>query len=661
MSLPGYSVFHAFHAAILSLMGSAVLLIAGFILYQVPNLGASTVEPLVFRGSTLRLLIGRGNWEGDALVVRALDQRGDGVIVGSRHLITAADFPFLHYVIAGRNPRLAVVFYWVRRDQPRKTYFAPLPWKGDQPMIYRLEKQEEWRGEILEFGISLQGDLRGQSLIIQELTLQPPTIEALLKSVWAEWTAFTGWQPYSINTVFGTARQSLISPVLAAVAWIGLAVILLLTWWFFIGKRGSAKTQQNTPTLGFTFAIAFLFVWLLLDANWQWKLWQQHKETWHLFAGKSHREQHLAAEDAALYRYAEQLNASVPQKHSGRLFIIQNKWQSYQRLKIQYYLLPYNSYNYGNHPSRFLQGGDLLLALNPLNNLYYDFIAQRLHWGKNRAVRATLLHRAPLGSFYQVHENRFLLQQVSIHHGGRRLDTQGRILNNPLIFSGIPTQVGPDPGVVAIYRDQKGNLRIRFQEWDYRDDLHATESIAVLLAKPGRYVMKDGSIWEIGLLRTRESNRWQEGEFRQPFSSPPHLFLMPQQSLPDLALVPRAKEIDARGFRYRLDSQESKGTVAIDLPLAYLAVQAPRSWGWIAIDGRMIPYQIMRQSIDTQWNTIHSFQVRLQEEQSRDPETQHVPEQVDLLILGRDALFGQIVSAAEEDTVSLRRLPRKQP
>ncbi|WP_419619653.1 hypothetical protein [Thiolapillus sp.] len=47
--------------------------------------------------------------------------------------------------------------------------------------------------------------------------------------------------------------------------------------------------------------IIFMVAWFALDGKWQVNLWRQLADTKYLFTGKTHHEQHLAAEDAAIY------------------------------------------------------------------------------------------------------------------------------------------------------------------------------------------------------------------------------------------------------------------------------------------------------------------------------------------------------------------------
>lgn len=132
-------------------------------------------------------------------------------------------------------------------------------------------------------------------------------------------------------------------------------------------------------------------------------LWRQLADTKYLFAGKTHHEQHLAAEDAQIYAYAKRLKEDFLPKIPVRLFILRNKWRDYTRLRLMYYLLPHNIYNYGTYPNpNMLKDGDYLLAINPIEEIFYSEEDSSLHYGKNGIQKVVLIDKTPLGTLYRV-------------------------------------------------------------------------------------------------------------------------------------------------------------------------------------------------------------------------------------------------------------------
>lgn len=141
----------------------------------------------------------------------------------------------------------------------------------------------------------------------------------------------------------------------------------------------------------------FMIAWFALDGKWQVNLWRQLADTKYLFAGKSHHEQHLAAEDANIYTYARQLSHTIPTDISGRLIILNSAWRDYPKLRLMYYLLPLNVYAYGDWVNvAIYRPDDLLLILTPMKWLFGGKSDGML----SKTLSAKLLHSSPRGNLY---------------------------------------------------------------------------------------------------------------------------------------------------------------------------------------------------------------------------------------------------------------------
>ena len=464
----------ALFAAIVFMLISSAILVVGFLAWHYPQLAAGTkIKPITLSGKDFYIAIGKGDHEGGELRLLELDEAKSAVISSKRAKFNASQYPVVEYKITGRTPGATVVLYWRTVTHNHKTLFAKLHWNGDYLSAYNMGNEPEWKGAITELGISVSGDLRDQPITIEQITFSPLTVKLLLLLVWTEWNAFEGWSQKSINAIKGMPKNALISPVVAAAAWCGLAMVLYSLWLFFYrtpkvrfelemedarrglghdeadtGARahGGAKVEQcrsncrgrnpdlqapnprhsgagqnpHSPTrekpqytrLSITrqiwdfkaIVIMFMMAWFALDGKWQVNLWRQLADTKYLFAGKSHHEQHLAAEDAKLYVYAERLKDSFLPKRPVRLFILGSKWRDYIRLRLMYYLLPHNIYNYGKYPdSKLIKNGDYVLVLNPIEGVFYSEKDKSIHYGKYGGIlKAILVDRTPLGTLYKI-------------------------------------------------------------------------------------------------------------------------------------------------------------------------------------------------------------------------------------------------------------------
>lgn len=403
---------------------SGFILVAGFLAWHYPQLvaGAKT-KPIVLTGKDFYIAIGKGGHEGSALKLKALDEAKSAVISSRKALFNATKYPIVEYKITGRTPGATVVLYWRTVTHNKETLFAKLHWNGDYLSAYNMSNEEEWKGPVTEMGISVSGDLRNQPVTIEQITFSPWTVKSLLLTVWTEWNAFEGWTQKSINAIRGMPKNALVSPVVAAAAWCGLAILLYTLWLFFYrasevkfeleveeasrsvrqasAAQHSADTRhsgagRNPLTIAFAITrqiwdfkaivIMFMIAWLVLDGKWQVDLWRQLEDTKYLFAGKSHHEQHLAASDVDIYVYAKKLREKVLPKEPARIFIFSEAHRSYWRVKLMYYLLPHNVYNYGKYTSsswlsKYFKPGDYVIMLQPTALPHFDQDSGILKWG----------------------------------------------------------------------------------------------------------------------------------------------------------------------------------------------------------------------------------------------------------------------------------------
>jgi len=101
------------------------------------------------------------------------------------------------------------------------------------------------------------------------------------------------------------------------------------------------------------------------------------------------------------YTAAEQLRNVIPKENSGRLFILSRKWKGYARLKLMYYLLPLNIYNYGDYPiTEMVHPKDLIFVFDSNNKISFEPKSNILHTGINRSLNVDLIYKNSLGALY---------------------------------------------------------------------------------------------------------------------------------------------------------------------------------------------------------------------------------------------------------------------
>ena len=239
----------------------------------------------------------------------------------------------------------------------------------------------------------LAGDPESRELHFSGISLAGRGIGPALGSLLTQWTGFRRFDQTSINRLSATFTAGALSPIPVAAMWAGLALLLVLV----AGWLGKAAPR-------ITYLLVVLTVWVTLDLLWQRQLSAQLKLSQQLFQGRSMTERHERDFDSALYDYAQQLKSSGLPATSARLFMLHNsQGHNFQRLKLQYYLLPHNIYNLSILPPEgAVREGDYILALVPVPGLEFHGGRSLLRWDEGAPVPATLEHSHPMGKLFRV-------------------------------------------------------------------------------------------------------------------------------------------------------------------------------------------------------------------------------------------------------------------
>lgn len=234
------------------------------------------------------------------------------------------------------------------------------------------------------------------------------------------------------------------------------------------------------------------------------------------------------------------------------------------------------------------------------------------------------------------------------------------LFDNPVVIAGPPSFHGIDPGVVRIKNVSstisEAAFDIRFQEWDYKNGGHAAEIIPYIVMEAGRHVMADGSVWEVGAYTQEGTGTLQTQSFDLAFDGTPELFLTAQSNNGDYAVTVRAKNVTSNSFDSGLYLQESlMGEFASEETIGYLAIYSPSGSGFANIAGQNIPYIVRQEQVDERWVSVLSSTIKMEEEKSKNNETNHSKETLSVLGLGQH-LFAQDISLKGADTIALRQI-----
>jgi hypothetical protein len=227
---------------------------------------------------------------------------------------------------------------------------------------------------------------------------------------------------------------------------------------------------------------------------------------------------------------------------------------------------------------------------------------------------------------------------------------------SPVVILGPPTADDPAPGVLRIVDRSNIHANVRFQEWPSEDGAHGVEEFSWLAIEEGRYGTATNSIWEAGTAVVSGSSTWTSVTFTAPMNNPPVVVASLQTDASGQALATRVRNVTVNGFDVAVFTEEGAAASAAVETVGYLAVDSRFGSDRAVVDGEELPVLVQRFDLDHQRAQLLSSFVRLQEETSVDSETDHLPEAVAALALGRE-LFLQDQAAIDLDPVAPRWNP----
>ena len=279
--------------------------------------------------------------------------------------------------------------------------------------------------------------------------------------------------------------------------------------------------------------------------------------------------------------------------------------------------------------------------------------------------------------------------QVNLNHTGTTIELTNDF-KNPVVFALPPSNNGADFGnirITEINNTTTDSFTIQFQEANYLDGFHTTETVSYLVLEAGNWTLEDGTTLEVGTVESKTSN-WTAVDFKYPelFSQTPAVFTQIQSNKDPDFTTTRQRSTDTGGFETLIEKEEAINTPASET-VGYLAIETG-SGTW---SGN--PYEVgITEDLVTQKGFSQDFtpnlfsqtpnllasvattdggdtsvlryenlgptgvRLKVQEEQSLDSETGHTTEQVSFLaIAGSGLLRGEpvLTTIAEYGQVNL--------
>ncbi|EMA47059.1 glycosyl hydrolase [Halococcus saccharolyticus] len=239
--------------------------------------------------------------------------------------------------------------------------------------------------------------------------------------------------------------------------------------------------------------------------------------------------------------------------------------------------------------------------------------------------------------------------------------------DDPVVVMGPLSTNGEEPAHARLRAVWSGSAEWQIEEWRYMDLTHTKEDISYLVVESGDNEV-DGASVHAGTVEV--DHEWQSVTFGSTFDQLPVVFTESQTVNGGDPIVTRTKDVTESGFSVRVQGEEARGS------------HVSEEVGYIAIDGNVDGvFEIGTITSDEAWTpvtattsysepafvssmqTTHggntaglrrrkldasSAEVRVEEEESADDETNHVDETVGYL-LGRRGRFDGADGGSSDD------------
>lgn len=234
---------------------------------------------------------------------------------------------------------------------------------------------------------------------------------------------------------------------------------------------------------------------------------------------------------------------------------------------------------------------------------------------------------------------------------------------NPIVVAGSPGFNNAEPCVVRLRNVTQTGFDIKLAEWNYQNGVHTKENITYLVMEKGRTTLPDGSSVEAGtFLGSTNSGTIK---FSKAFVATPVIMTTVASDREADTISGRIKSVGRASFSYSFREQEKnrnihvretvnfiawqpgKGTIgAVQYEVAVTAKAVTNAWHSRTFAKAFTQPPLLLADMQTTNNTDTSalrvqntttagFQVKVEEEQSKDREVTHPAEMVGYLVFDK--------------------------
>ena len=159
---------------------------------------------------------------------------------------------------------------------------------------------------------------------------------------------------------------------------------------------------------------------------------------------------------------------------------------------------------------------------------------------------------------------------VQMDHNWVRIDFEKPFVN-PVVVAGPISLNGGHPAVVRIRNVDPTGFEMRIQEWGYLDGSHMTETVSYIVVEEGNYTLDDGTKIAAAVLDTSAVAAFQQIIFDEQFNVAPVVMTTLTSFNESDAVTGRLKQITTDSFSYRMQEQELNANTHVTERLDYIA------------------------------------------------------------------------------------------